>query len=104
MSENDTIVGQLSRDDIDAEELDHLKKRRALKEAVASVGKIREAIIGQCMETHSWEKKDGRTETVLKLNGKSFCKFMNAGADPEEQIFDPLGKFNDNVCVRVSIE
>ena len=104
MSENDTIVSQVTKDDISDEELEHIKKRRALKEAVASVGKIREAIIGQCMEEHQWENKEGQTVTVLKLNGKSFCKFMNAGAYPEDQIFDPLGKFNDNVCVRVSIE
>ena len=41
------------------EELEHIKKRRALKEAVASDGKIREAIIGQCMEEHQWENKEG---------------------------------------------
>jgi len=103
MSENDTIVGQLSKDDIDAEELEHIKKRRALKEASRIVDKVRKAIIEQCMEEHSWDK-DGQTVTILKLNGKNFCKFMNSGADPEEQVFDPLGRYNDNVCVRVSIE
>ena len=104
MSENDTIAGQLSRDELDDEELEHIKKRRALKEASRIVDKVRKAIIEQCMEEHQWENKEGQTVTVLKLNGKNFCKFMNSGADPEEQIFDPLGKFNDNVCVRVSIE
>ena len=104
MSDNNAIAGQLSRDELDDEELEHIKKRRALKEASRIVDKVRKAIIEQCMEEHHWENKDGQTVTVLKLNGKNFCKFMNSGADPEEQVFDPLGKFNDNVCVRVSIE